>query len=340
MTTSLRKYIDKVLNRYNLSREEVRDVMKIIMSGHASDDEIGQYLLALNDKGPTVEEITGAVEIMRQFVINVKTGHEVVLDTCGTGGDHKGTFNISTLSALVVAGAGVAVAKHGNRSVSSVCGSADLLEALGVNLNIEEQNLGRCLDEIGIAFLFAQKLHPAMKNVAPIRKSLGVKTIFNILGPLTNPAQATHQVMGVYSRDLVEPMAEVLKNLGLRRALVVHGNDGLDEITTTDKTFVSEFNGKDVVSYDIDPEEMGIARATHEDLAVRDIEDNVCIALDVLKGEKSPRRDIVVINAAYALYTAEKARTIAEGIMMAQDSIDSQKAFSKLEQLKEFSKRG
>lgn len=340
MTTSLRKYIDKVLNRYNLSREEVRDVMKIIMSGHASDDEIRQYLLALNDKGPTVEEITGAVEIMRQFVINVKTAHGVVLDTCGTGGDHKGTFNISTLSALVVAGAGVAVAKHGNRSVSSVCGSADLLEALGVNLNIEEQNLGRCLDEIGIAFLFAQKLHPAMKNVAPIRKSLGVKTIFNILGPLTNPAQATHQVMGVYSRDLVEPMAEVLKNLGLRRALVVHGNDGLDEITTTDKTFVSEFNGKDVVSYDIDPEEMGIARATHEDIAVRDIKDNLSIALDVLQGAQGPRRDIVVINAAYALYTAEKAKTIAEGIGMAQDSIDSRKAFSKLEQLKDFSKRG
>jgi anthranilate phosphoribosyltransferase len=340
MTTSLRKYIDKVLNRYNLTKEEVRDVMQIIMSGHASDEEIRQYLLALNDKGPTVEEITGAVEIMRQFVINVTTKHEVVLDTCGTGGDHKGTFNISTLSALVVAGAGVAVAKHGNRSVSSVCGSADLLEALGIDLNLDDQKLGRCLDEIGIAFLFAQRLHPAMKNVAPVRKSLGVKTIFNILGPLTNPAHATHQVMGVYSRDLVEPMAEVLKNLGLKRALVVHGNDGLDEISTMDKTFVSEFNGRDVVSYDIDPEELGISRATHEDLSVRDIEDNVCIALEVLNGKKNARRDIVVINAAYALYTAEKVKTIAEGILMAQDSIDSRKALAKLEQLKEFSKRG
>ncbi len=337
---SMRKYIDKVQNRYNLSKDEVREVMRIIMDGGATPEELKLYLLALNDKGPTVEEITGAVEIMRQFVIEVKTEHAVVLDTCGTGGDHKGTFNISTISALVVAGAEVAVAKHGNRSVSSVCGSADLLETLGVNLNFDVAMLGRCLDEIGIAFLFAQNLHPAMKNIAPVRKSIGVKTIFNILGPLTNPAQATHQVMGVYNRDLVEPMAEVLKNLGLKRALVVHGNDGLDEITTADKTFVSEFNGADVVSYDIDPEELGIERASHESLSVRDIQDNVRIALEVLKGSKGPARDIVLINAAYALYTAQKVSTIKEGLAMAQESIDSGRAYNKLEQLKEFSNRG
>ncbi len=340
MITSMRKYIDKVLNRYNLSKDEVRDVMKIIMSGDASPDELKQYLLALNDKGPTVEEITGAVEIMRQFVIGVETSHEVVLDTCGTGGDHKNTFNISTISALVVAGAGVVVAKHGNRSVSSVCGSADLLEALGVNLALDYTQIGKCLDEIGIAFLFAQNLHPAMKNVAPVRKTLGVKTIFNILGPLTNPADATHQVMGVYNRDLVEPMAEVLKNLGLERALVVHGNDGLDEITTTDRTFVSEFNGKDVVSYDIDPEELGIARASHADLTVSNIQENVRAAQDVLNGVKGPKRDIVVINAAYALYTVELVKTIAEGITAAQESIDSGRALAKLEELKGFSNRG
>lgn len=340
MITSMRKYIDKVLNRYNLSKDEVRDVMKIIMSGDASPDELKQYLLALNDKGPTVEEITGAVEIMRQFVIGVETSHEVVLDTCGTGGDHKNTFNISTISALVVAGAGVVVAKHGNRSVSSVCGSADLLEALGVNLALDYTQIGKCLDEIGIAFLFAQNLHPAMKNVAPVRKTLGVKTIFNILGPLTNPADATHQVMGVYNRDLVEPMAEVLKNLGLKRALVVHGNDGLDEITTTDRTFVSEFNGKDVVSYDIDPEELGIARASHADLTVSNIQENVRAAQDVLNGVKGPKRDIVVINAAYALYTVELVKTITEGITAAQESIDSGRALAKLEELKGFSNRG
>ncbi|MBL8014271.1 MAG: anthranilate phosphoribosyltransferase [Candidatus Omnitrophica bacterium] len=336
---SFRQYIDKVQNRYNLSKIEVHDVMQIIMSGQASDDELKQYLLALNDKGPTVDEITGAVEIMRKFVVQVDTEHEVVLDTCGTGGDHKGTFNISTVSAFVVAGTGVAVAKHGNRSVSSVCGSADLLEGLGVNIHLNEIAIGRCLDEIGIAFLFAQNLHPAMKNVAPVRKSLGVKTIFNILGPLTNPAHATHQMMGVYNRDLVEPMAHVLKNLGLKRALVVHGNDGLDEITITDKTFVSEFNGQEVISYDIDPEELGITRASHDDLAVQDIEDNMCVALEVLQASQGPKRDIVILNAAYALYTAQKVRNIQEGITMAEESIDSGKALNKLNQLKEFSKR-
>ncbi len=340
MTTSLRKYTDKVLNRYNLSKEEVRDVMKIIMSGNASPDELSQYLLALNDKGPTVEEITGAVEIMRQFVIPVKTKHKVVLDTCGTGGDHKDTFNISTIAALVVAGAGVVVAKHGNRSVSSSCGSADVLEALGVNLNLDSKKLGRCLDKIGIAFLFAQNLHPAMKHVATVRKSLGVKTIFNILGPLTNPAHATHQMVGVYSRDLLEPMAEVLKNLGLKRALVVHGNDGLDEITTTDRTFVSEFNGKDVVTYDIGPEELGVASASHKDLTGEGLEDNVTIAMDILNGKKGPKSDIVVVNAAYALYTAQKVKSIADGLEAARKSIHTGKALEKLEQLKEFSHRG
>ncbi|MEK7084054.1 MAG: anthranilate phosphoribosyltransferase, partial [Patescibacteria group bacterium] len=334
----MRKYIDKILNRYNLSKEEVRDVMHIIMSGKASEDELTQYLLALNDKGPTVEEITGAVEIMRQFVLRVKTKHRVVLDTCGTGGDHKGTFNISTVVALVVAGAGVIVAKHGNRSVSSSCGSADVLEALGVNINLGHDKLGKCLDEIGIAFLFAQNLHPAMKNVAPARKAIGVKTIFNILGPLTNPAHATHQMMGVYNRDMVEPMAEVLKNLGLKRALVVHGNDGLDEITTTDKTFVSEFNGKDVVTYDIDPEELGIARASQEDLTSEGLENNVTIARDILNGGKGPKRDIVVVNAAYALYTAQKVKSIADGLDVARKSIDTGKALGKLEQLKEFTR--
>ncbi len=335
----MRKYIDKVLNRYNLSKDEVRDVMKFIMSGKASDEEIAQYLLALNDKGPTVEEITGAVEIMRQFVVTVETRHKVVLDTCGTGGDHQGTFNISTVVALVVAGAGVAVAKHGNRSVSSKCGSADVLEALGVNLNLDEQKLGQCLDEIGLAFLFAQKLHPAMKNVASVRKSLGVKTIFNILGPLTNPANANHQMMGVYSRDLVEPMAEVLRNLGLKRALVVHGQDGLDEITTTDTTFVSEFNGKDVVSYHIDPEELGISRAKSQDLSGEDVPSNVKIAQAILDGEKGPRRDIVLVNAAYALYTVGKVKSINEGVALAAVSIDSGKALDKLNQLKEFTHR-
>ena len=231
----MKEFIQKIRRKQNLDSHEIRNVMQCIMSGLAEKGGVADFLLALNDKGATVEEITGAAKILRAFVWRLRRSMKLVLDTCGTGGDQLNTFNISTATALVVAGTGVIVATHGNRSASSQCGSADVLEALGVNLNIEEEHVSECLDKVGIAFLFAQRLHPAMKNVASVRKELGVKTIFNILGPLTNPAQATHQVMGVYSRDLVEPMAYVLKNLGLKRALVVHGSDGLDEITVTGK---------------------------------------------------------------------------------------------------------
>jgi anthranilate phosphoribosyltransferase len=277
--------------------------------------------------------------IMRKFVIPVKTHHEIILDVVGTGGDHKNTFNISTVTAIIVAACGVPVAKHGNRRVSSLCGSADVLEALGINVQMEEKWLGACLDKIGLAFLFAQRLHPAMKNVAFARQELGVKTIFNILGPLTNPAQATHQIMGVYNRDLLEPMAQVLKNLGLRRALVVHGNDGLDEITTTDRTFVSEFNGQDIISYDIDPDELGIPRARIEDLTGGDAAVNAALARGILKGERGPKRDIVVVNAAYALYTADAVENLLQGMRMAQHAIDSGRALQKLEELKEYTNR-
>ena len=324
----MRKYIEKLRRRENLLQPEIENLMQEIMSGQAAKEDIAAFLLALNDKGPTADEITGAAKIMRQFSYEVKTDHPVVLDTCGTGGDLKGTFNISTVTAFVVAGAGVVVAKHGNRSVSSRCGSADVLEALGVNLNMEEEHLSECLDKVGIAFLFAQRLHPAMKNVAPVRKELKVKTIFNILGPLTNPARATHQIMGVYSRDLVEPMANVLKNLGLKRALVVHGSDGLDEITTTGKTFVSEFNGKEVVSYDIDPQELRIPLAKVHDLLGGDLAANVKIVNQVMDGLHGPHRDIVVLNAAYALYTAEKVKAITQGIREAEMSIDTGAAHS------------
>lgn len=313
--------------------------MRAIMSGNAAKEDIAAFLLALREKGPTVEEITGAAKILREHCIPIKTKHTTILDTCGTGGDKKNTFNISTLTALVAAGAGVIVAKHGNRSVSSRCGSADVLEAMGVNLNIEEQHLNECLDELGIVFLFAQKLHPAMKNVAAIRKELGVETIFNVLGPLANPARATHQIMGIYNRNLVEPMAQVLRNLGLKRAMVVRGNDGLDEITTTDKTFISEYNGREIVSYDITPEEFGIPKANAWDLSGGDLQDNVRIFEDVLNGKQGPKQDIVVLNAAYAIYTAEKAPGIKEAIVMAKDSIHSGKARQKLNGLKEFTNR-
>jgi len=335
----MREYTLQVERGENLSHDEITIVMELIMSGHATTDEIKHFLLALNKKGPTVEEITACALIMRRFVLPVTTRHKVILDVVGTGGDHKNTFNISTLTAVVVASCGVAVAKHGNRRVSSLCGSADVLEALGVNVQVEEKHLGAALDSIGLAFLFAQRLHPAMKNVAPARQDLGVKTIFNILGPLTNPARATHQIMGVYSRDLVEPMARVLQNLGLQRALVVHGNDGLDEITTTDKTFVSEFNGSQIISYDIDPEELGVPRASIEDLSGGDARDNAAIAGAVLCGQRGPKRDIVLVNAAYALYTAQAAGTLKQGMIMAQQAIDSKQALHKLEELKEFTNR-
>jgi len=329
----MKGFIEQIRKGENLTPEEIETVMQAIMEGVAEPGDVSDFLLALNDKGPSVEEITSAAKIMRRFVVEIKTRQKVILDTCGTGGDRKDTFNISTAAALVVAGAGVAVAKHGNRSVSSRCGSACVLEELGVNLDAEESCLSECLDQAGIAFLFAQRLHPAMKNVAPVRKALGVKTIFNVLGPLTNPARATHQVMGVYSRELVVPMAHVLKNLGLKRALVVHGADGLDEVTTTGRTFVAEYNGKDILSYDIEPSETGISQAKDHDLKGGTVEDNAAIISDVLGGTKGPRRDIVVLNAAYALYTAERARDIPAAVNLAIASIDSGQARQKLDQL-------
>lgn len=328
--------IAKLHHKENLSETEIQELMRAIMSGTLSREEAAQFLLDLREKGATIEEITGAAKVMRQFVVTVQSKHQSILDTCGTGGDKKNTFNISTLTALVVAGAGCILAKHGNRSVSSKCGSADILEALGVNINIDDKRIGECLDKVGIAFLFAQKLHPAMKNVAPIRKELGVETIFNILGPLTNPASATHQMMGVYSTELVEPMASVLRNLGLKKALVVHGADGLDEITIADKTFISEYNGKDIISYDITPEELGFERATMKDLEGGDVKTNARIIEDILAGKAGPKRDIVLMNAAYAIYTAERAKSINEALILAQKSIDEGKAARKLDELRTF----
>ena len=331
--------IQKINNKENLTQEEMEAIMQGIMSGEASEETITEFLLSLREKGPTVDEITAAAKIMRQFVVPIKTKHKIVLDTCGTGGDHMNTFNISTISALVVAAAGVAVAKHGNRCVSSLCGSADILEALGVNLTIDQEHLSDCLDEVGIAFLFAQKLHPAMKNVASIRKKLGVETIFNILGPLTNPAKATHQMLGVYSKDLVTPMVEVLKNLGIKRAIVVHGSDGLDEVTTTGKTFITEYNGKEVFSYDILPDELWMAQADPSDLRGGNLETNVGIFKDILDGEEGPKRDIVLLNTAYALYIAEHVTSISQGLDVAKETIDSGQARAKLEELKSFTQK-
>jgi anthranilate phosphoribosyltransferase len=335
----MKPFILKLKQSENLLQHEIEEVMHAIMSGDAPKEEIATFLMALREKGATVEEITGAAKIMRQFAVKIKTKHKDILDTCGTGGDKKGTFNISTITALVVAGAGCIVAKHGNRSMSSKCGSADVLEGLGVNLNLSEELLGECLDQVGIAFLFAQKMHPAMKNVADVRKELGVETIFNILGPLTNPAGATHQMMGVYNHDLVDPMAHVLQNLGSKKAIVVHGADGLDEITTTRETFISELSNNEVIDYHISPEELGVEIAKEEDLRGGDIDTNVSIARAILSGEKGPKRDIVLVNAAYGLYVGEKVTSVTEGMQLAAKTIDSGKAKSKLEELVAFTQR-
>ena len=335
----MKLYIEKLQNKENLTQDEIKEIMQGIMGGQAHEDDVAAFLLALRAKGPTVDEITGAAQIMRKFVIGIDTKHKDILDTCGTGGDKKGTFNISTITAFIVAAAGVIVAKHGNRSVSSQCGSADVLEALGINLNIEQEHLRDCLDEVGIAFLFAQKLHPAMKNVAPVRKKLGVETIFNIFGPLTNPAKATHQILGVYSRELVEPMAHVLKNLGLKRALVVHGGDGLDEVTTTDKTFISEYKEGEIISYDMTPDEVGLNYAKPHDLEGGDLKTNVHIFEEVLGGKIGPKRDIVILNTAYALYVAGKVANISDGMTLANETLDSGKAYIKLEELKSFTQK-
>jgi anthranilate phosphoribosyltransferase len=335
----MRECLEKLQQKRNLSHGEMLAAMTEIMTGQASEFDIRDFLLLLNAKGPSVTEITAAAQIMRKHVLKVETERDVVLDTCGTGGDAMLTFNISTATALVVAACGVAVAKHGNRSVSSRCGSADVLESLGVRITLPQEKVRLCLQEAGIAFLFAQNHHPAMKNVAAVRKSIGAKTIFNILGPLTNPAMATHQMMGVYSLHLAEQMANVLKNLGARRAVVAHGADGLDEITTTHLTSLSVLDQGLVASYQITPEDYKIERASPDDLKGGDVRDNADIILDILKGRRGPKRDVVLLNSAFALYAAEKVFSPRDGLVMAAQAIDQGWAMKKLEVLKEFTNR-
>lgn len=322
----------------NLEPTTMQSVMEEIMTGKVETSRIVDFLTLLNKKGETVEEITAAVSVMRRYSTRIKTDKDVVLDTCGTGGDKKGTFNVSTTVAFVASGAGITVAKHGNRSVSSCCGSADILEALGVNINLSVAQLEKCLDEIGIAFLFAQNLHPAMKYAMPARKQLKTKTIFNILGPLSNPAGANRQLVGVYDRRWTEVLAEVLGNLGAVHALVVYGEDGLDEVTTTGKTFVSEFNRGKLKNFQVSPEDLGIKKARLEDLKGDDSSGNAKLLLGILKGRHSPYRDIVILNSACAIYAADKSASIQEGIKISAEVIDSGKALKKLELLKIYSK--
>jgi anthranilate phosphoribosyltransferase len=333
----IKDLVKQLLDRKDLDAGQMREVMREILGGVTDTADIVNFLTSLNEKGETVEELTAAVSEMLKYTDPIVVDSETILDTCGTGGDRKGTFNISTVSALVASGAGITVAKHGNRSASSKCGSADILEALGVNINMDRAAIGRCLKDIGIAFLFAQSLHPAMKNVMPARKKIPGKTMFNILGPLINPARATNQLIGVYSRQWTNPLTRVLHNLGSRHVLVVHGADGLDEATTAGKTFVSEVNNGAFRDYELDPGEFGFALAKNEDLLGGSVGDNLKIINDVLNGKKGRARDIVLLNSGCAIYAADKAKSIAEGIGLAEESIDSGEALKKLELLKEYS---
>jgi anthranilate phosphoribosyltransferase len=334
----IKEALTKIVCGSDLSMAEAKEVMGEIMQGQATQAQIGAFLAALRMKGETAEEIAGCAQAMRESAIEVKPKQNILVDTCGTGGDGSGTFNISTTVAFVAAGAGLAVAKHGNRSVSSRCGSADLLQALGVNLEISAEQVARCIDEVGIGFLFAPLLHPAMKHALGPRQEIGLRTIFNILGPLSNPARAKRQLLGVYDGGLTELMAEVLRALGSEHAFVVHGADGLDELSVTGPNKISRLHEGHVETYYLDPQELGLPRAGLSDLAGGTTEDNVAITKALLEGEQGPKRDIVLLNAAAVLMAGGKTNSLNEGLALATEAIDSGDARRKLEQLIEFSR--
>jgi anthranilate phosphoribosyltransferase len=332
----IKEAIHMLVNNINLSEAEMAECMDEIMEGRATDSQIGALLSALRVKGETVEEITGAARIMREKATGIKAP-EGVLDTCGTGGDMSHTFNISTTTALVVAGTGIPVAKHGNRSVSSRSGSADVLEALGVRIDLPPQKVEKCLFETGFGFLFAPLFHPAMKYAIGPRREIGIRTIFNILGPLTNPAGAARQVLGVFASRLTETLAKVLGNLGAIDAIVVHGEDGLDEISVSGRTRVSRFKGGAVENFYIEPEDFGIWKNDIEHIRGGDKEENAAITLSILRGEEGAKRDIVLMNSAVAIIAAGKTEDFKTAFSVATESIDSGRALKKLEEVKRVS---
>ncbi|MBI4684298.1 MAG: anthranilate phosphoribosyltransferase [Nitrospirae bacterium] len=332
----IKEAINILVSSINLSEAEMAECMQEIMEGKTTDAQIGAFLTALRIKGETVDEITGAARIMREKAAVIKAP-EGVLDTCGTGGDMSHTFNISTTTALVVAACGVPVAKHGNRSVSSQSGSADVLEALGVKIDLPPEKVEKCIFETGFGFLFAPLFHPAMKYAIGPRREMGIRTIFNILGPITNPAGAKRQILGVFTDKLTEPLAKVLGNLGAVDAMVVHGEDGLDEITLTNGTRVSRYADRKVENFYIAPEDFGIKRGKMDDLIGADKNSNARITLSILNGDKGPKRDVVLMNSAAALVVAGKAKDFRDGVEIASDVIDSGKAIKKLDEIKNIS---
>ena len=340
ITEALRALVD----RRDLSRIEAAAAMDAIMSGAATNAQIAAFLTALRMKGETIEELVGFAQVMRQKVVRIRTradevagltgtDREMLIDTCGTGGDASGTFNISTATAFVVAGTGLKVAKHGNRSASTLCGSADVVETLGVSLELTPVQIARCVNEVGIGFMYAPLLHTAMKHVMPARREIAIRTVFNLLGPLTNPAGANAQVIGVAAAALTEPLARVLAELGTSRAFVVHGADGLDEISNTGESRVSEVREGLVRTFSVRPEDFGLPRASIKELQGGDREQNAQIIRLLLEGEPGPRRDIVLMNAAAALVAGARARDLKEGVALAAQSVDGGEARRKLDAL-------
>ncbi len=332
-------HLNAIIQKKNLDQDHMSDMMTDIFSGQVTSAQIGAFMAALAVKGETFEELAAAARIMRRNAPRIQTLSAKVIDTCGTGGDASGSFNISTTTALVVAGCGVTVAKHGNRSVSSRCGSADLLEALGVNMDTGPEIIEEAINDIGIGFLFAPRFHGTMKYAAAARKEVGIRSIFNMLGPLTNPAAASCQLLGVYAPQLTEMFAQTLKLLGVKKAFVVHGHDGMDEITTCAPTRISELKNGMIRSYNLDPLEFFDDYAAPEDLKGGDVSTNAAITRGILNGEKGPKRDIVLLNAAAALVVADAAAGIADGLKRAAASIDSGKASEKLDQLVTFTRK-
>ncbi len=321
----IKEAIYDLVNNKNLSLETTKEVMNQVMEGEATNAQISAFVTAMRMKGETIDEITACAMVMREKC--TKLSHQTdVLDIVGTGGDEVGTFNISTISALVIAAAGIPVAKHGNRSVSSKCGSADLLEALGIKIELSAVQSEKVLNKIGICFMFAPTYHASMKYAAPVRRELGIRTIFNILGPLSNPAGANMQLLGVYDESLVEPLARVLNNLGVKRALVVHGHDGLDEVTLCDTTTICEVSDGKLNSFFLTPEQLGLKRCKLEELIGGDAKENAEIAIRILDGEKGAKRDVVVLNSALCLYISQNSITLRECVKKVEEIIDSGKA--------------
>ncbi len=336
----IKEAISLLVKRESLTRNDAAKVMQEIMEGEATPAQIAAFVTALAMKGETVEEVTGLAETMREKSVKVYPNRDPLVDTCGTGGDKSMTFNISTCAAFIAAGGGIAVAKHGNRAATSPCGSADVLESLGVNINLPPEAVAESIETIGIGFLFAPGHHPAMKHAASPRKEIGIRTVFNILGPLTNPAGAKYQVIGVFSPDFVEIIAGVLRNLGAKRAMVVHGLDGLDEISTIGRTKISELSGSEIKTFDFDPESIGLPKSDLQSISGgASPAESGELFLEVLNGKKNPRRDIALLNAGAAFVVTGKAEDLRSGFELAAISVDSGAAMDVFNQYRSFSRR-